>query len=38
MTKIEALENEDKRELEFTSQNESNIFWDWLEENHPELH
>ncbi len=38
MTKIEALENEDKRELEFTSQNESNIFWDWLEEKHPEIH
>lgn len=37
-TKIESLENEDKKELEFTSQNESNIFWDWVEENHPDVY
>lgn len=37
-TKIESLENDDKRELEFTSQNEANIFWDWFEVNYPNLH
>lgn len=35
---IEALDNEDKRDLEFASKNESNIFWDWFEEKHPELY
>jgi len=35
---IEALDNEDKKDLEFASKNESNLFWDWFEEKHPELY
>jgi hypothetical protein len=28
--KLEALDNEDKRDLEERSQNEANNFWEWL--------
>lgn len=33
--KIDALDNEDKRELEERSQSEANQFWEWMEENFP---
>jgi len=32
--RLDALDNQDKRELEDRSQHEANNFWDWLEENH----
>jgi hypothetical protein len=35
--KLEALDNKDKRELEERSQNESNNFWEWLEENYADM-
>jgi hypothetical protein len=34
--KIEALDNQDKRELEELNRDESNQFWDWLEIKYPE--
>ncbi len=33
--KIDALDNEDKKELEERSQSEANQFWEWFEENFP---
>ena len=33
---LEALDNEDKKELEERSQNEANQFWEWLEDNFPD--
>ncbi len=35
--KLEALDNQDKRELEERSQNEANNFWEWLEENYSNI-
>ena len=35
--KLEALDNEDKRELEERSQSEANQFWEWLEDNFPSI-
>lgn len=35
--KLEALDNQDKRELEERSQNEANNFWDWLEDNYSDI-
>jgi len=35
--RLEALDNQDKRELEDRSQNEANNFWDWLEENYQDI-
>ncbi|MFC1798056.1 hypothetical protein ACFLY2_02805 [Patescibacteria group bacterium] len=35
-TKLDALDNEDKRELEDRSQNEANNFWEWFEEKYPD--
>ena len=35
--KLEALDNQDKRDLEERSQEEANSFWDWVEENHPKF-
>ena len=35
---LEALDNQDKRDLEDRSQNESNNFWEWLEANNPEFY
>lgn len=35
--KLEALDNQDKKELEDRSQNESNNFWEWLNENNHEI-
>jgi len=32
---LDALDNEDKRELEERSQSEANQFWEWMEENFP---
>jgi len=37
-TNIEALDNQDKRDLEDISQNWANDFWDWAEERHPEFY
>lgn len=34
---LEALNNKDKIELEERSQNEANNFWEWLEDNNPNL-
>jgi len=36
-TKLDALDNEDKRELEERSQSEANQFWEWIEENFPSI-
>ena len=36
MKRFEALDNQDKLDLEERSQSESNCFWDWYEENFPE--
>ena len=33
--KLDALDNEDKRELEERSQSDANQFWEWFEENFP---
>jgi hypothetical protein len=35
--KLEALDNQDKRDLEERSQEEANTFWEWVSENHPEF-
>lgn len=35
--KLEALDNQDKRDLEERSQNEANNFWDWLDDNYQDL-
>lgn len=35
--KLEALDNQDKRELEERSQHEANNFWDWLEANYSQI-
>ena len=35
--KLDALDNQDKRELEDRSQSEANQFWEWLEENYQDL-
>jgi hypothetical protein len=35
--KLDALDNQDKRELEERSQNESNNFWEWLEDNYSDI-
>lgn len=35
--RFDALDNQDKRELEERSQNEANNFWDWLEVNYSEI-
>jgi len=34
---LEALDNNDKKELEERSQNEANSFWDWLKVNYPDF-
>ncbi len=35
--RLEALDNQDKRELEDRSQSEANNFWDWLEDNYQHI-
>lgn len=35
---IEALDNEDKRDLEERGQSEANQFWEWLEDNFPDYY
>jgi len=34
--KLDALDNQDKRDLEDRSQNSANDFWEWLEDTYPE--
>lgn len=34
---LKALDNQDKRELEDRSESEVSEFWDWLEENYPDM-
>lgn len=34
-SRLDALDNQDKRELEERSQHEANNFWEWYEENYP---
>lgn len=36
-TKLDALENQDKKDLESRSQDEANTFWDWVSDNHPDF-
>jgi hypothetical protein len=33
---LEALDNEDKKDLEERSQSEANQFWEWLSDNFPD--
>lgn len=35
--KLLPLDNQDKRDLEERSEEDANLFWDWLFENHPEF-
>lgn len=35
--KLDALENQDKKDLEARSQEEANTFWDWVSDNHPDF-
>ncbi len=35
--KLDALDNQDKRDLEARSQEEANTFWEWVNDNHPDF-